>query len=333
MRKLLKYLVLLPFIAAVACSGPAKVIPDDTLSDILSEIYLVNAYANDIRNVDFDSVNIYEPILNRYGYTSKDFTHTLANFTKRKSAKLAPIIDRANDKLDVMLAQVNKAIEKEDYIDSLAWALTKRTVYADSLIQARRIADTASLRITIPAERGTYNISYNYLQDSVDTNTNLISRHYLKDTDGKTLTSTTQRIVRGRAVNNYQTKLEADDKVQALELHLGGYREKELKEPLHLTFDSLEVVWLPPRQFAREQYLKQFVNFRFMVDSVDIRELLHPSPYRDSLALEVPAFDEPADTEETAYAEDTMETENTADDDRTEDSVAPDISEQETPSE
>ena len=273
-KKALKFLVLLPFLGAVACGGP-KVIPDNTLSDILLDMFLVNAYSANLRNVSYDSINIYEPILNDYGYNTKDFTHTLANFTKRRSAKLAKIISTTNDKLDRMLASINKQIEKEDYIDSLAWKLTMQTVYTDSLIQIRSLADTTKLRARIPARSsGTYKISYNYLQDSTDKNNNLFNRHSLLEKNGKQIINTSQRIVRGRETKNYETSLAATAKTDSLELWFGGYRPENKEKP-YFTVDSLRVIWLPSREEARRQYLLQFIDYRLVIDSMDVTDIMY----------------------------------------------------------
>lgn len=300
MKKALKYLALLPFLGAVACGGP-KVIPEDTLSDVLLDIFLVNAYSGNLSGMNYDSIDIYEPILNDYGYTSRDFTHTLANFTKRKSARLSQVIDASNDKLDKMLASLNRQIEKEDYIDSLAWALTMKTVYTDSLIQVRKMADTARLRIRIPVEEGIYKISYNYLQDTTDKNNGLQNRHSIIDRRGRQQENTTQRIVRGREIKDYQTKLTVGAEADSLELLLGGYRESH-KETPHYTVDSLYVVWMPPKEQARREYLKQFIDTRVFIDSVEITDIIYGYYLRDTAAVETLTETE-AETEAAAPAE------------------------------
>lgn len=295
MKKALRYLVLLPFLGAVACGGP-KVIPDSKLSDILLDMYLVNAYTGSAPATRYDSINIYEPILNDYGYTTRDFTYTLANFTKRRSAKLAPIVDVANDKLDAMLADLNIRIEKENRIDSLAWALTMKQVYADSLIEVRRMADTARLRIRLAAEKtGTYRITYNHLQDTSDKNNNLMNRHSLLDAEGNLLDNNSQRVVRGRESKNYETKLTANEKTEWLELWFGGYRETHKERP-RFTVDSLSVVWLPPREEARREYARLFIDERIFIDGIELSALKYEAYRRDTAdTVTIPAeaiFDE-----------------------------------------
>ena len=64
--------------AFVSCTQK-RIIPDDTLADIFHDAFVVNAYIGEER-VNLDSLQIYEPIFNRYGYTSEDVVHTVGNF-------------------------------------------------------------------------------------------------------------------------------------------------------------------------------------------------------------------------------------------------------------
>ena len=55
---------------------------------------LVNAYLQHKRNsVELDSMNIYEPILAKYGYTKEDMHYTLNKISRQKSASLGNVAD------------------------------------------------------------------------------------------------------------------------------------------------------------------------------------------------------------------------------------------------
>lgn len=71
-------------LAGAACTRH-KIIPDEKLAQIFHDAFLTNAYIGDVR-VNIDSLNIYEPIFARYGYTTRDVYYTIGNFSKRKSA-------------------------------------------------------------------------------------------------------------------------------------------------------------------------------------------------------------------------------------------------------
>ena len=68
------------------------IIPDDELAQIFHDAFLTNAYIGS-QNVRIDSLNIYEPIFARYGYTTEDVQYTIGNFSKRKSARLGDVVE------------------------------------------------------------------------------------------------------------------------------------------------------------------------------------------------------------------------------------------------
>ena len=78
MKRLLICLLALPMLFS-ACNKP-KEIPDDKLIAIVGDLFLANAYWSSTLMADSlrtDSVNIYAPIFERYGYRPKDFIHTI----------------------------------------------------------------------------------------------------------------------------------------------------------------------------------------------------------------------------------------------------------------
>ena len=62
-------------LAGAACTRH-KIIPDEKLAQIFHDAFLTNAYIGDVR-VNIDSLNIYEPIFARYGYTTRDVYYTI----------------------------------------------------------------------------------------------------------------------------------------------------------------------------------------------------------------------------------------------------------------
>ena len=82
-------------LAGAACTRH-KIIPDEKLAQIFHDAFLTNAYIGDVR-VNIDSLNIYEPIFARYGYTTRDVYYTIGNFSKRKSARLGDVVEIAVD--------------------------------------------------------------------------------------------------------------------------------------------------------------------------------------------------------------------------------------------
>lgn len=292
--KLLKYAIFAPFIFAVACSSP-KTIPDSTLSDIFKDMYLANAYADEYgRNLMIDSINIYEPILNGYGYTTRDFTYTLANFTKRKSAKIAPVITEANNKLDRMLADAEGKIARANTLDSLARESAREVVYFAESIHVTEKADTGRLRITIPAKEGRYKISHSTLQDSTDTNIGLMNRYYVRDTAGKALVMRQSNVTRGILSGGFSLEFEAEPAAAEVEILLGDYK-KGLSKP-NFNVDSLEVVWYPAIDRARKIYTRQWLYKGIATDTMEY-DWFGEKYEEDSVAFRILPRETPAEAD------------------------------------
>ena len=81
MKRVITILLVAAALAATGCRR-YKVIPDRTLGQIFHDAMLTNAYV-DNQGVNVDSLNIYEPIFARYGYTTEDVRYTLEEFSSR----------------------------------------------------------------------------------------------------------------------------------------------------------------------------------------------------------------------------------------------------------
>ena len=99
MKRTLRTSLLATLMLLGAACSRHTVIPDEELAMIFRDAYLANAYISDQR-VSTDSLRIYEPIFARYGYTTEDVHYTIGNFSKRKSARLSDVVERAIDLLE-----------------------------------------------------------------------------------------------------------------------------------------------------------------------------------------------------------------------------------------
>ena len=95
-------------VLAGACARH-KIIPDDTLAQIFHDAFLTNAYIGS-EGVKTDSLRIYEPIFARYGYTTDDVHYTIGNFSKRKSARLGDVVERAIEMLEAEGKYYNREV-------------------------------------------------------------------------------------------------------------------------------------------------------------------------------------------------------------------------------
>ena len=148
-------------IGIVGCHKKS-VIPDDTLADIFHDAFVVNAYIGEER-LDLDSLQIYEPIFKKYGYTANDVIYTVGNFSRRKSARLGSVVEQAISRLERENKYYAKKVVVLDTIQNVAIRTFSRTVYQDTLIQAKKRADSTKLQVVIsPVVKGEYTISYSY---------------------------------------------------------------------------------------------------------------------------------------------------------------------------
>ncbi|MFR9567020.1 MAG: DUF4296 domain-containing protein, partial [Rikenellaceae bacterium] len=159
MKKILNRFILT---LAIVCSGCVShtIISDNELTDIFHDAYLVNAYIN-IEKLPVDSLKIYEPIFNKYGYTSDDVKYTIGNFSKRKSARLGDIVERAITRLEARGKELDYEVSILDTIDATAVRRLSRVVARDSIIKLYRLKDTTKMEFTIEGiDVGSYSIEF-----------------------------------------------------------------------------------------------------------------------------------------------------------------------------
>lgn len=99
MKRLIRTALAVVTLLCTAACARHTIIPDDELAQIFHDAFLTNAYIGS-QNVRIDSLNIYEPIFARYGYTTEDVQYTIGNFSKRKSARLGDVVELAIDRLE-----------------------------------------------------------------------------------------------------------------------------------------------------------------------------------------------------------------------------------------
>ena len=244
-------------LAGAACTRH-KIIPDEKLAQIFHDAFLTNAYIGDVR-VNIDSLNIYEPIFARYGYTTRDVYYTIGNFSKRKSARLGDVVEMAIDT-----------------IDNVARRTFTHTVYADSLIRVGSLRDTARLRIAVDVQPGEYELRLKYLVDSLDRNEKgLRGVVWLENRDGgrSSVYSTT---LRRNRTENFTRRFTVDTTHRRLHLDFLDFREKPLRPSVTVT--GLEIDYIPTTSVAVDSLYRQQLDLRIFAD-----EFLRAAIQADSL--------------------------------------------------
>ena len=125
-----------------------KEIDDKTLALIFRDAYITNAYLG-VNYINLDSIMVYEPILDKYGYTPEDFRYTIGNFSRRKSAQLGRVLKEAENYITGYATIYEKKVVVLDTIKNVAIRSLKRTVHRDSLIEIKTKADTSKLQLVV----------------------------------------------------------------------------------------------------------------------------------------------------------------------------------------
>lgn len=274
--------VLLVVILATLCLGGVgcsrkTIIPDSDLERIAREMFLVNAYANAER-MKTDSLDIYTPILERYGYTQNDFFNTLANFQKRKSARLGDVIEASIASLESLAEGYEQKLRNLRYVDSLAKAQCSQEVLWMEHIAVNRLKDTTKLQLSLPIhDRGEYIVSYHYYIDTLDKNTRLQSTHEVYDKEGARIYYHRNNLTHDDSLR-YTTTIKPKTGAVEYRLTLADYTRRE-DEP-HIVFDSVRIVYLPPSEVALAK-MDSTLHFRPMLlfnDSIRVRGYLDAVP-------------------------------------------------------
>jgi hypothetical protein len=255
-----------------ACGGP-KIIPDRELAQIFHDIYLVNAYVGHT-GLTVDSLNIYEPVFASYGYTSEDLQYTIGNFAKRKSARLSDDVVEVAEKM--LLAESRYYIRRKEIRDTMRLVAREKfaeTVYSDSLIRIRRVADTSRLRIAIPnVHPGSYRVSFGYMVDSLDRSSLNRFSAWLEDADGRRSGTSSQRLIEGRH-SDLTANLTATADHRSLVVVVNSY-PRSLGTP-NMTIDSLRVTYYMPDDVAVRKFVRSWYGEgRSVLDSL-IDDPLH----------------------------------------------------------
>lgn len=290
---------LLTMLLSIGCSGP-KVIPDDILVKIFHDAYIANAYMEECR-IKEDSLLLYEPIFKRYGYTVDDLRHTITTFSERKSAMLSDLMGDVNRMLDAEYKAEAKKMVVLDTIDNIAKRQYTRTIYADSLISAKRLRDTTKLRITVEdIIPGDYTVSFNYLIDTLDENRNSRVEVLFLNTDSVACARHTMMLSRFRE-GKYSHSMSADTTMRKLYINIFYHPNNEESKLPDITVRNLKVIRQLPTEVCVDSLYHDQLNLRiinhdlmtaFTADTVIVTEpeivvpdSLIADEQKDSLAL------------------------------------------------
>jgi hypothetical protein len=263
MRRIIAYLsaaVLL--LTNVGCQHQRE-IPDEDLIKIFHDAYLANAYIGE-KGIYEDSLFLYEPIFERYGYTVEDMQHTLKTFSKRKSALLSDLMVEVSKQLEQEARIEGRKIVVLDTIDNVAKRRYTRTVYEDSLIRVKRLRDTNKLRVTIDdLTTGDYTISFDYFIDTLDENRN--SRVEVYALVGDTIQALRHTMMLSRyRQSNYSRRLSIDSTHTKIHIDMFYHPQSEESKMPDIKITNFKVVRVLPTEVSVDSLYQKQLNLRLL---------------------------------------------------------------------
>lgn len=269
-KKSLFLLCLMVILTTIGCQK-RNIIPDDTLAEIFHDAFIINAYIGEER-INLDSLKIYEPLLERYGYTAKDVVYTVGNFSRRKSARLGTVVEQAISRLEQESKEYAKKVVILDTIRNVAVRSLSRTLYSDTLIRVKKRADSTALFVEIaPIPQGEYIITYRY---SCDEDLNKEPRRaafYFEDEHGSRNGYTSFSVRKDGRINR---TLIANKENKILKLDLGNFSNAKKYRPKkqNLEIRDLRVEYKPKEDVAIDSLFEKYVNIKIFADGFLIKK-------------------------------------------------------------
>lgn len=245
-----------------SCSGP-RVIPDSTLINIFHDAFLANAYMAQ-ENINEDSLYVYEPIFDKYGYTMEDLQHTIITINERKSAMLSDIMYEVNKRLEEESREESRKIIILDTIDNIARRTYTRTMYSDTLIRATSLRDSTKLRITLDSlVPGEYTVSFDYFIDTLDENRNSRIEAYFIIDDSTTAMRSSMMFSRYRD-GKYSRKFSADTLHKQLYINMFYHPNNEEPKQPSITIRNFNIVRVLPTEQCVDSLYEHQLDIRIL---------------------------------------------------------------------
>ncbi len=261
--KTLHRLLLVASALVVAACARHRIIPDEKLAMIFRDAFLANAYLS-TESITGDSLNVYEPIFDRYGYTVEDVQYTIASFSRRKSARLGDVVNRAADLLETEGSVYDREVAVLDTVDNVARRRFTRTLRSDTLMRVDRLRDTGQLRIRIADVRpGDYAVSYRYRIDSADRNRNVRTGVWFERSDS-TRTANYTMLMRRGTDETFSRTLTADTSARALVVDIYRFRDKPLAPRIEVR--DLRITYTPETAVAVDSLYIEQADLRIFAD-------------------------------------------------------------------
>ena len=267
-----RVIICILIVLSVAGCARKKEIDDHTLAKIFSEAYITNAYMG-IKYFNIDSVQIYEPILEHYGFTPEDFRYTIGNFSRRKSAQLGRVLKEAEEQIKQYADIYDREVVILDTIQNVAVRTMQRVVHKDSLISIKKLADSSKLKMVIdPLQPGMYSVRYKYN----------CTKEQVKDKKGKKKDLALRGVINietstGTHANNYAYNLREEENIRrTISTDTAAKRlvitfakpadpTHKMRKP-NITISDFIIEYTPEENLAIDSLFKRYIDIKIFDD-------------------------------------------------------------------
>lgn len=265
-------LMALAALALGSCHRP-KVIPEEELGAIFHDAMLINAYIG-VQSIDIDSLNIYEPIFEKYGYTTSDVRHTINDFSRRKNARLGDVAEHMIDAFEKEAKHLRREVAKLDTIDNVANRRFNTMLLRDTAVVIKGAADSAQLRYFVPIKGlGVYDFSFDYTVDEKDdVRGRRIIVYKMRRDSSKVLVYQSQLQLTGKSTANSRYKIEErDSNMVAFMIDMADrqrVKTSDRNKSTRMTIHELKVMHQPPTEECVRRLFDEQTKVRIFADTM-----------------------------------------------------------------
>ncbi|MFI3259816.1 MAG: hypothetical protein R3Y16_06955 [Rikenellaceae bacterium] len=276
-------------LGGVSCAR-RTMLSDDELAQVFHDAFLSNSYTS-LRSIKLDTLKLYEPIFEKYGYTVEDVQYTIGSFSTRKSARLSDVVERAISMLEVRGLELDREVAILDTVDNIAIRRATEVIYTDSLVEYRGESDSTEVKLIFAEiEKGQYYLSFRYLIDSTDNSKkSYTTRLWLERDESKRVEkevkegdslnmksnydkyeyitttkeyNTNNSTLKRSQVGVYNQKINVDDRAQRLIVNLVMPMGKEEDVERSVRIKELKITRVPEAEEARDMLVDELMNLR-----------------------------------------------------------------------
>lgn len=271
---------LLLFATAFASCNRPRTIPDDKLEAIVEEVFLSNAYQQGrYMPMRLDSLDIYRPIFQRYGYKPADMLHTINSLTKRKSVRFSDILGNVITRLENRSNRYDSLVMLRDTIDARIAERYKEVIYTDSLHRFTRFEDAAKFEIRVPLGTGRYKLGFVYQVDTTDRNIYIQYSQHTLDSLQRRNNTLTRTLSKHPKPQREELAFTVTDRA-VRELVINPVRiPSEKPQKTNITFDSLQIIRYPLIEEGRDRYLRDMLRYDSVMIPLYLNRELHAKDY------------------------------------------------------